>query len=377
VSSDAARQSIYFIQTSTNQIEADVCTFYSPGATTTKAVISTTTVAANTWYHVALVRLGNSLTLYINGQAEHTVVLSEPVIRSIDKWAIGRNGSYNGVYFAGQIDEFRIIKGKAMWTANFTPPAAEYTYTATYADEPKTLEKYLQLTSVLQPLRGGYGGNGGYGGGTSGSYRGIGGTGGTGRQNLGGFGGGGGGGSSSTYKMGDGGSILYAEIGGGRGINVTGAGAGSIITSSIPGAGGPGDNNCKSGDCNGGGGGGGGNGNTGSQVTSGDYSGGFLLIVSGGSVTINSGTLSTNGGNGGNGGIGGGNGYSNGAGGGGGGGGGGGVIALYYASTFTNNGSIQANGGMGGSGGLRAGTTYESGAAGSSGGVGTIHIQQL
>ena len=39
----------------------------------------------------------------------------------------------NGVYFPGNIDEFRISQGIARWTANFTPPTAAYTYSYTNA----------------------------------------------------------------------------------------------------------------------------------------------------------------------------------------------------------------------------------------------------
>jgi hypothetical protein len=191
-----------------------------------------------------------------------------------------------------------------MYTANFTPPTAEYTYTATYTDTPDTITKYLQLTTLLQALRGGYGGNGGYGGGYSGSTgrQASVGIGGAGRQNLGGFGGGGSGGTTngSVRAGGIGGSILYAEIGRGypqtpyldmycvgelhlAGINGQsgGGGSGTLLGTSYFGGFG------KGGICYGGGGGGSGgaiNDNQ-NQPADSQYAGGFVLFIVKGNVS--------------------------------------------------------------------------------------------
>jgi hypothetical protein len=76
------------------------------------------------WYHVAIVRSSNVTKLYLNGSQEgsqyndtenHTILPSKP-------W-IG-NGFNEASPFKGHIDEFRIVKGRALWTSNFTPPTA-------------------------------------------------------------------------------------------------------------------------------------------------------------------------------------------------------------------------------------------------------------
>ena len=84
--------------------------------------------AANTWYHVALVRNGNTLTLYVDGVAAPGTadVTGVTANHSANKAAIGRLGEFDGLYYNGWIDEFRFSKGIARWTANFTPPTREY-----------------------------------------------------------------------------------------------------------------------------------------------------------------------------------------------------------------------------------------------------------
>ncbi|MCD9024303.1 LamG domain-containing protein [Cohnella silvisoli] len=359
----------------------------------------TTSLNTATWYHVAIVKYGEYLKLYLNGNAEISVLAQGMQIqRCLNKFAIGRAGEYTSNNFNGWIDEFRVVKGKAMYTANFTPPVAEYTYTATYTDTPKTLEKYYQLTTVLQALRGGYGGNGGYGGGSSfstGRQTQVG-IGGSGRLNAGGFGGGGSGGAASdpsTQNMtgGQGGSILYSELGGGVGVTLSKQVAVDCRFYGLPGSNGSGGGggmgsgtnvsvSSAGGSCFGGGGGGSGgcvsSGST-SVGSNGQYSGGLIEIVCGNNITINSGgVLSANGGNGGNGAAGNYSGGGSCGGGGGGGGSGGGVIALFYKGAYTNNGTVQSNGGVGGSGGA-LGSGGEAGGAGTSGSAGTIHTQQI
>ena len=78
-------------------------------------------LSANTWYHVALVRSGNTVTLYINGVSQGSVSVSGSANASGNALAIGRYGEFNGNYFKGWIDEVQVVKGFARWTGNFDP----------------------------------------------------------------------------------------------------------------------------------------------------------------------------------------------------------------------------------------------------------------
>jgi len=94
------------------------------------------------WYHVAIVRSGNSLKLYINGTAA-----TIDTAYYYSAFTGGSFGNYNGPfyigqwnsgrYFAGYMDEFRISKDASLWRANFTPPAQQYYFYKNYwlADE--------------------------------------------------------------------------------------------------------------------------------------------------------------------------------------------------------------------------------------------------
>lgn len=83
-------------------------------------------VALSTWSHIAIVRQSGSLQGYINGIAKGSAwnnisqtrfTLSSAFIGS--RWTGGN--SYNGY-----IDDLRITKGVARYTANFTPPTAPF-----------------------------------------------------------------------------------------------------------------------------------------------------------------------------------------------------------------------------------------------------------
>lgn len=89
-------------------------------------ITGTTTLVVNTWYHVAVARSGTNTKLFLNGTQEgSTLVDSNNYSIGTDRPIIGANGPLT-VFFNGWIDEFRVSKGIARWTANFTPPATEY-----------------------------------------------------------------------------------------------------------------------------------------------------------------------------------------------------------------------------------------------------------
>lgn len=102
--------------------------YSSGGAFVSVSSGSTTITVDSAWHHLALVRYGNTLTLYLNGTAQGTVDATGITVRNATvQFSVGRSGEYNGQYFNGWIDEFRFSKGIARWTANFTPPTTEYT----------------------------------------------------------------------------------------------------------------------------------------------------------------------------------------------------------------------------------------------------------
>ena len=87
---------------------------------------------ANTWYHIAVIRGWGGNTddwaLCIDGTAEATVTDSDSVPDYAAPFEVGRAEDAGGTlyYFNGHIDEFRVSKGIARWTSNFTPPTKAY-----------------------------------------------------------------------------------------------------------------------------------------------------------------------------------------------------------------------------------------------------------
>ena len=94
------------------------------GGTFTTRITSGVSVVQNTWYHVAISRIGATYTLYVNGNSQGS--------SSLALYNNGGNGVplYIGVqaysplagdWFNGYISNFRIVNGGALYTQNFTP----------------------------------------------------------------------------------------------------------------------------------------------------------------------------------------------------------------------------------------------------------------
>ena len=88
------------------------------------------TFNANTWYHLAVVRNGATISIYINGTADNNTLNYGTAIAfaSPTDVLIGSQGHDSGsprYYFDGYIDEFR-ISNLARYTNNFTAPTEPF-----------------------------------------------------------------------------------------------------------------------------------------------------------------------------------------------------------------------------------------------------------
>jgi hypothetical protein len=86
-----------------------------------------TAITDTNWHHIAVVKNGTTVTIYLDGVADGSTTVSGSFNMSSKAFNIA---SYYTVtpsnYFNGSVDEFRVSKGIARWTANFTPPTAAY-----------------------------------------------------------------------------------------------------------------------------------------------------------------------------------------------------------------------------------------------------------
>jgi hypothetical protein len=81
----------------------------------------------NTWYHIAVIRSGTSFRIFVNGALINTTTSSAAWTDSgvLDVGQIGATGFQYTTQ--GNISNFRVVKGTALYTANFTPPTAPLT----------------------------------------------------------------------------------------------------------------------------------------------------------------------------------------------------------------------------------------------------------
>lgn len=89
----------------------------------------TGTVAITTagWHHMAFVRTGTSLMMFIDGTQQGTTpTVSGTVLNPATTFSVGRSGARAASNWNGFIDEFRLSVGIARWTSNFTPPTQPY-----------------------------------------------------------------------------------------------------------------------------------------------------------------------------------------------------------------------------------------------------------
>lgn len=90
-------------------------------------IVGTTALTTGTWHHVAVTRSVTSTRLFLTGvQQGSTWSDSTNYLNPVGAYPnIGRQ--YNSTTFVnGWIDQFRVSKGIARWTANFTPSTAAY-----------------------------------------------------------------------------------------------------------------------------------------------------------------------------------------------------------------------------------------------------------
>jgi len=100
-------------------------------------------ITTNQWYHVAVARSGSTNRMFIDGTQVASATNSASLSNSLP-FVIGTQISTGTNNFNGYIDEFRITKGFARYTASFTPPDLAFPDSAT-----QTATKYIGLVGGL------------------------------------------------------------------------------------------------------------------------------------------------------------------------------------------------------------------------------------
>jgi hypothetical protein len=90
---------------------------------------STTALQSNAWSHCAWVCVGTTITIYVNGVNVYSTTIATNV-DYVQPLVIGGYQNAAGAvqdFTFGYISDFRIVKGTAVYTANFTPPTGPLT----------------------------------------------------------------------------------------------------------------------------------------------------------------------------------------------------------------------------------------------------------
>ena len=95
------------------------------GTSAGQRLLDTTATGLNAWVHIAAVRSGSTMTLYVNGASRATVTYSSAINGGSSTPSIGR--LVDPFYANGYISNARVVVGTAVYTANFTPPTAPLT----------------------------------------------------------------------------------------------------------------------------------------------------------------------------------------------------------------------------------------------------------
>jgi hypothetical protein len=102
--------------------------YYTTDGSTLQSRTFSWVPSANAWYHVAIVRNGDDLKVFVDGSQigstqnlSGATVFNSSAVLTIGASISGFSGDHNG-----WLDEIRISKGVARWTANFTPPSSAY-----------------------------------------------------------------------------------------------------------------------------------------------------------------------------------------------------------------------------------------------------------
>lgn len=109
------------------------CFVYSSGVafecgTKSSSGIVPASFPLNVFNHVAMSRDGDSVRLFINGVQVPPTLTNPGTLPTQNRMVVGRNlrNGSSAQAWIGQIDEFRVTKGEALYTADFTPPDAPF-----------------------------------------------------------------------------------------------------------------------------------------------------------------------------------------------------------------------------------------------------------
>ena len=103
----------------------------------------------NKWYHLAFVRVGTTAYLYLDGVLKASVG-SSTFNHNTSTFTLGNYGGGGSYVWTGYLSDFRIVKGRGVYTGNFTPPSGPLTTTGgTYPSNTNIINPTASQTVLL------------------------------------------------------------------------------------------------------------------------------------------------------------------------------------------------------------------------------------
>ena len=99
--------------------------YYYSNKASSRNIITGPVLGDKRWYHIAASRESGTLRLFVDGVSVGSASYTDSYADAI--FTLGRNEDNNKNQFRGFISNFRVIKGTALYTKNFTPPSAPLT----------------------------------------------------------------------------------------------------------------------------------------------------------------------------------------------------------------------------------------------------------
>lgn len=129
ISRGAVADNYYFVKDATTHKLRFIVITNTSTVVTNYVMTNNWSVSTDTWYHLAVVRNGTTVLIFIDGisQAvtESTAIADKDITGAGGVLNIGCHYD-NSSLFNGYMDEIRISKGVARWTGNFTKPTMQY-----------------------------------------------------------------------------------------------------------------------------------------------------------------------------------------------------------------------------------------------------------
>ena len=107
-----------------NATQNNIIFYTYDGQSNAESISIDYTPSLNTWYHIAAARVGNTVTIYINGVSVGSGTISKDLVDgAAGGLQIGRLVTYGD--HIGYISNLRVCKGHAVYTENFAVPTRE------------------------------------------------------------------------------------------------------------------------------------------------------------------------------------------------------------------------------------------------------------